>query len=82
MRSRQTALLLLPSLRTMAWPAIIGAAAVAAGLLALPGSDDLPLLLGAGIVAASVAFVIEDAAETTIAVVPLRLLARRLVPSR
>lgn len=77
MRSRQTALLLLPSLRTMAWPAIIGAAAVAAGLLALPGPDDL--LLGAAIVAASVAFVIEDAAETTIAVVPMGLLARRVV---
>ena len=63
----------------MPWPAIVGAAAVAAGLLALPGSDDLLLLLGAGIVAASVAFVIEDAADVTIAAVPLRLLARRLV---
>ena len=78
MRARQTALLVLPSLRTMPWPAIVGAAAVAAGLLALPGSDDL-LLLGAGIVAASIAFVIEDAADVTIAAVPLRLLARRLV---
>lgn len=62
----------------MAWPAIIGAAAVAAGLLTLSGSEDI-LLLGAGIVAASVAFVSEDAAEVTIAAVPLRLLARRLV---
>lgn len=78
MSARQTALLVVPSLRTTAWPAIIGAAAVAAGLLALPGSDDL-LLLGAGIVAASVAFVIEDAAEATIVAVPIRLLARRLV---
>ena len=79
MRARQTALLVLPSLRTMSWPAIIGAAAVAAGLLALPGSDDLLLLLGAGVVAASVAFVVEDAAQATIAAVPLTLLARRLV---
>lgn len=63
----------------MAWPAVVGAAAVTVGLLALPGSDDLLLLLGAGIVAASVAFVVEDAAEATIAAVPLRLLARRLV---
>lgn len=63
----------------MAWPAVIGAAAVAAGLLALPGSDGSLLLLGAGIVAASVAFVIEDPAEVTIAAVPIRLLARRLV---
>ena len=79
MRARQTALLLLPSLRTMGWPAIIGAAAVAAGLLALPGPDDLLLLLGAATVAASVAFVVDDAAEATIAAVPLKLLARRLV---
>lgn len=79
MRSRQTALLLVPSLRTMGWPAILGAAAVAAGLLALPGPDDLLLLLGAATVAASVAFVVDDAAEATIAAVPLTLLARRLV---
>ncbi len=63
----------------MAWPAIVGATAVTAGLIALPGSDDLLLLLGAAIVASSVAFVIEDAAEVTIAAVPLTLLTRRLV---
>lgn len=79
MKARQARALALPSLRATGWPALVGAALAAAGLLTLPGPGGLLLLLAAGIVAVGVAFVVEDEAEVTVASVPTRLLLRRLV---
>lgn len=79
MRAKQVRLLALPSLRAAAWPALVAVAAVAAGLLLLPGSRDLLLVLAAGIVAVGVPFVIEDEAEVTLASSPTRLFVRRLI---
>ena len=72
-------LLALSSLRAAGWPALVGVAAAAAGLLLLPGSGDLLLVLAAGIVAVGVPFVIEDEAEVTLASAPTSLLVRRLI---
>jgi len=79
MKLKQARLLVLPSLRTMPWPALLAIGAAAAGLLTLPGPGGVLLPLAAAVLAAGVGFVFDDPAEATVASVPMPLLVRRLL---
>lgn len=76
-RLRQAGLLVGPSLRTVAWPALVPAALLGLAILQLDGDRVVLLRLAAVALCVAAAFALDDPAAETTAAAPAPLLFRR-----